>query len=99
MRYVVRLSRASGASRGIRTYVRRLVFLAPSLLAFSLGAAPAPAQGIASGDSSGAYVRVSREEVRVYFPPETSSAWGSATWRAEDGQTLLWAALLDGDFG
>jgi hypothetical protein len=40
---------------------------------------------------------VSREEVRVYFPPETSSAWGPG--RAEGGQTLRWVALLDGDLG
>jgi len=72
--------------------------LALILLGTSLIASSALAQGTGKGDSSGAYVRVSREEVRVYFPPETSSAWGTARAPSDD-QTLLWVAPLEGDLG
>jgi hypothetical protein len=78
----------------------RLALVMLSALGAPCLASSVPAQGAARADASNAFVLVSRDEIRVYFAPETGNAWGRLAVSGDGGPPrFVWMALLEGMHG
>ena len=78
----------------------RLALVMLSALGAPCLASSVPAQGASNADASNAFVLVNRHEVRVYFAPEPSNAWGRLAIPGDEGvPRFSWVAMLEGMHG